>query len=200
MAYLLAGRYGPAAILDDQGKPQPALTVTVYQADGTTAAVLYTDRTKATTTSNVITTDAHGDLSFFANPANYVLGFSLGGTRSLAVTVDPDPDSPVWTPLPLSNGWINYGSNFAPAQYQRLASGLVVVQGLIAGGNTAVGTLLGTLPTGYWPAGKLVFNMITSPGNAVAHVQVNTDGSINLEAGGSGTWTSLTGISFPAER
>jgi len=69
MPYLFAGQYGPAALLDTNGLPQPNLTVTVYLADGITKATLWTDRTKATTAANPTVTDTYGNLVFYADPA-----------------------------------------------------------------------------------------------------------------------------------
>lgn len=98
MSFTYAGQYGPVALCNDGGVPQPNLPVTVYQSDGVTAATLYTDRTKATTTSNNIATDAKGDLEFFADPGQYVLGFSIAtSARTLAVPVPIDPAEPLRT-------------------------------------------------------------------------------------------------------
>lgn len=95
--FLYAGQYGPFALCNDTGTPQPNLPVTVYLSDGVTAATLYTDRTKALTTSNSIATDAHGNVLFFADPGQYVLAFSVATTaRTLAVTVAEDAGDGTW--------------------------------------------------------------------------------------------------------
>ena len=69
------------------------VTVRVYEADGTTEATLYTDRTKATTADNPTGVDSAGNLEFFADPGTYVLSILESGIESATntVVVQPDP-------------------------------------------------------------------------------------------------------------
>lgn len=92
MAYTFAGQFGPEAIVTLSGAPQPLAEVTVYEADGSTLATLYTDRSKGDTAGNPVVTDALGNLQFYAEPSRYVLSVVVGTTtRTFNVHVDPDP-------------------------------------------------------------------------------------------------------------
>ena len=85
------------AILTSTGTPVTSTPVTVYQSDGTTPAVCYTDQTKTTTTSNVINTDGYGNLVFYTNPGQYILAFTVGGTPSTkTVQVNPWFSDSAW--------------------------------------------------------------------------------------------------------
>lgn len=75
----------------------PSLPVNVYQVGTTTAVTLYTSRTKGTTASNPVSTDAKGNLTFYADPGQYDIVFTpTGGTAqriSILVPQDPAEDS-----------------------------------------------------------------------------------------------------------
>lgn len=87
-----AGQWGPEAIINSAGRAQPSAAVTLYESDGTTLATRYTSRTKAATASNPWTADARGNVSFFADPAAYVLSVNIdGAVTTLPITVDMDP-------------------------------------------------------------------------------------------------------------
>ena len=87
MSFLFAGQYGPNTISNNAGTPLPNLTVHVYAVGTTTPVVLYTDRTKGTVAANPTTTDANGNLTFFAAPGDVDI---LGNTERLTVAVPPD--------------------------------------------------------------------------------------------------------------
>lgn len=54
-----------------------------------------------------------------------------------------------WVQLSLSNGWTHLAGN--ALEYKLMPDGTVIIDGIITGGTTAPGTLLGTLPAGYRP-------------------------------------------------
>ena len=94
--------------------------------------------------------------------------------------------------LPLSNGWSNYGHEYAPAEYS-CADGLVVVSGLVRAGNW--NSPIGTLPSGCRPKNNLIFSVNNN--SKQARVDVYTDGTIKWVAGGKDHgWVSLSGIVF----
>lgn len=94
---LNAGQYGPEAVLGQTGTPYTGGPITVYDSDGTTAATLYTDHTKATTAANPLNTDSYGNLTFFAAPGVYVLAFTIGGVATtLTVEVKPYYTDGAW--------------------------------------------------------------------------------------------------------
>jgi hypothetical protein len=86
MSFTFAG-YFHEPFTDRYGNAQAAIEVTVYEADTATLATLYTDRTKATTAPNPITTDALGNGSFYADPGAYDL-LANGTTVRVLVPVD----------------------------------------------------------------------------------------------------------------
>lgn len=72
----------------------PSQSVTVKKLDATNAT-LYTTRLKAATATNPATTDSSGNLSFFADPGQYNLSITIGGTTTttlVTVPVDPSED------------------------------------------------------------------------------------------------------------
>ncbi len=56
-----------------------------------------------------------------------------------------------WTNLGLSNGWTNFGGGYSDMRCMRSADGFVHLEGTIAPGVTANGTLITTLPVGFRP-------------------------------------------------
>jgi len=94
-------------------------------------------------------------------------------------------------PLPLVNGWKNYGGGYAPATVSK-SGDIVTVSGLIKGnywGHVA------TLPKGMRPPRYSVFN-VNNHGKST-RVNVTKDGAVIWQAGGKDYgWISLSGISF----
>lgn len=66
-----AGTYNPTQMSDANGKPLLNLPVSIYNHGTQTLATLYTDNTKAHTANNPTSTDANGNLQFFAAPGAY---------------------------------------------------------------------------------------------------------------------------------
>lgn len=90
----------------------------------------------------------------------------------------------------LAEDWHNFSYNAAlvppwvsavgfGVRYMLLPDGFVAMEGRATGGNTAVGSLVGTLPVGYRPfTGPKRFESPTSGTSASALLQVATDGTI----------------------
>jgi hypothetical protein len=94
--------------------------------------------------------------------------------------------------LPLVNGWVDYGADYAGATYFKDGSGRVHLQGLIRSGEWGI---FAQLPQGYRPSARLIFS-----GNnheSITRIDVTADGLVTY-AGGSANngWVSLSGISF----
>jgi hypothetical protein len=71
----------------------------------------------------------------------------------------------------------------------------VHLRGLIAGGNTANGTILLNLPAGYRPtAGRIMFTVLNN--NTTGRIDINTSGDVIVEVLSSNVWLNLTGIYF----
>jgi hypothetical protein len=74
----------------------------------------------------------------------------------------------------------------------------VQLKGLIKDGSTAAGTVLCTLPVGFRPSAKLIFQVATNPSNA-ARIDIDVSGSVTLgDAGANSTWLNLSDIRFVA--
>lgn len=95
----------------------------------------------------------------------------------------------------LLNGFYNYGGGFGTVGYFKDKNGIVHIKGLVSGGST--GTDIFTLPTGYRPSGNLIFMQLAN--NAIARIDVQSDGSVYYSSGQSGVFLTLSGISFRAE-
>lgn len=102
-SWKFAGLYADAFVNTLSGVPLRLTQATVYQSDGVTVATLYTDRTKATTAPNPITTDNYGNGSFYADPGIYIVS-CLGVTIAVEVTQDQAETSVNGTAATLSAG------------------------------------------------------------------------------------------------
>lgn len=92
MSFVFAGQWGPHPVLSMAGDPLPSATFEVFEADGTTPAVLYTDQTKAAVQPQPVEVDALANATFYAVPGRYVIRFeSFDATTSFAVPAWVDP-------------------------------------------------------------------------------------------------------------
>jgi Siphovirus protein of unknown function (DUF859) len=107
----------------------------------------------------------------------------------------------------LQNGWVNYTastsitstSGYNNAGYWKDKNGVVHITGLIKSGTNTGGTTLFTLPSGYRPYGTELFVQHSDNGNQQVRVDVRNTGLVTIQET-SGSWVSLAGISFKAER
>jgi len=101
-----------------------------------------------------------------------------------------------WASLALQNSWTDYGSPYSPNGYIKTASGIVMLKGNIKrSGSIVSGETIGTLPVGYRPAYRLIFQTSTSNAAHFARVDVDTNGNILIISGDPG-YLSLEGINF----
>lgn len=220
MSYTYAGQYGGEQVINSAGEPVVSTLVTVYEHGTNTLATLYTDTSKATTTANPVSTDASGNLTFFADPGQYDL-LPSGYANRVEVLVPLNPpelanyvsatilrpsggnDNATWRAAAANGGLIVA----TPGTYNLVPDGTIPVSGYTQGAAVALpsdttvwlqpGAIL-TLPT--IPAGT------TSGSYAVGftnsdHVNGNTGititgpGAINLppplyNATGMAAWDS----------
>ena len=94
--------------------------------------------------------------------------------------------------LPLASGISHYEAEYGKAEYYKIGN-IVYVDGLIKGTNGK--STLATLPVGYRPDKRLIFNLNNHSGTY--RLDVTVDGKIFWRAGSrTHNWLSLTGISF----
>lgn len=139
MPFTFAGRYGPEPCLTPTGALLKDTAVTVYQSDGTTPATLYTTRTKSATAANPVDTDSRGNLTFYADPGDYVLDID-GSTVSITVPVDTievaqDSDLAAYTPTANDAVFVSHGATAGTAR--PAGAGLVIWYGSVEPTNSA---------------------------------------------------------------
>ena len=124
--------------------------------------------------------------------------FSLEGIQFL-----PSGSPYVFTALPLSNGWVNYGGSWETAGYTADGIGRTQLQGLVGSGIVADNTVIGTLPAARRPSE--VYH-IAAANSIHGTIGLNSTQGVLAKAGGNGflslntafypasytTWTNLT--------
>jgi hypothetical protein len=100
-----------------------------------------------------------------------------------------------WTNAMLQNGWVNWGSEYAPAGYMKDALGFVHLRGLVRSGQMQHSIFV--LPVGFQP----LFRHLScrgAAGEAQGRVDITNDGQV-LPWNGTNGWISLDDITFLAE-
>lgn len=97
------------------------------------------------------------------------------------------------------NGWSHYGAPWSPVGFRKLASGLVVMQGLAIPGGALSATIF-TMPVGYRPppGRNLIFLTASSAGPGTETLRILDGGAVTSNIN-SGSWVTFTGVSFYAE-
>jgi len=103
---------------------------------------------------------------------------------------------PAWYHCGLQNGWENYASTSAAANYTKTSSHVVTLKGLIKSGTVTNGTVLCTLPAEYRPSQRIIFQ--TASAGVATRIDVTSNGDVLLMGSGNATWLTLNGISFVA--
>lgn len=108
-------------------------------------------------------------------------------------------DSVSWTPCSMQNGWTEY-TGYSPIGVTKTATGAVMMSGFFQKTTTPTADVaMCTLPVGYRPAKRLIFQV--AGGGGAARVDVLTNGEVRYETGGGASnpwWVAATGISFLA--
>lgn len=107
-------------------------------------------------------------------------------------------------PLELQNSWVNYGSDWAEAEFWKDKEGRVYIWGMVKNGATASGTLLTTLPPAFRPAKSEIFLVHghTGVNPTSVRIDVHPDGRILLAQSvptasvNYSAWLTLSGIGF----
>lgn len=138
---------------------------------------------------------AYAAVYFFKAANSSAYGFDIG---DVMLNVRPTVNDPPYTNATLQNSFTNYNpTDHNAAGYTLDSSGCVKLRGLVARASAALNTSIFTLPVGYRPSRWLIFSQIA--GNSWVRINIKTDGTVQVEAAGSGTWyqfISLEGITF----
>lgn len=106
-----------------------------------------------------------------------------------------------WRPLPLFNGWQNFGNGWQTARYRRGSGGQVYLQGLIMHPNANETGTAASLPEGFRTlTGTLMF--VALAGGGSARIDVDGNGTLSVlgySSGASSAYVSLSGITYQAE-
>jgi Tfp pilus assembly protein PilE len=137
----------------------------------------------SSTTSYTVDADRGDTVSFKVAATN--------GSFTSNYTTDADTLD-LWTDISLQNSWANYAAGYNTAQFTKTSSGRVFLKGLVRYG--ANGSIIGQLPQGYRPAGRLVFQTNTSP-NVSGRIDVDASGNI-IAYSANTAWISLDSVSF----
>jgi len=127
------------------------------------------------------------------------LGVPAGGTTSqvLAKATDADNDTAwvdsgvvpgAWTAVVFENGWSNYGSSFQSVEYRKHGD-MVQVRGAMKGGDPLVNVF--TLPVGFRPPTKVVFNFYAGPAHSGLFV-IDTNGLTQASVSDGGNLALVT--------
>lgn len=103
---------------------------------------------------------------------------------------------PGWITQNLASSWVVFDStpsSYSTPQFTKTSSETVILKGVIKNGNSTSGSLLFTLPDGYRPTHRLIFQ--TDTGGSPSRVDVTTAGEVILMTGNS-NWVTLDGINF----
>lgn len=156
--------------------------------------------------------DSGGDKRVYINYYSGTAGTLFGnGAKGIVAAMGPDGDlwkggadnsgfkyyhagdDSGWIAPTLTNGWVNYDTiTFNSAAYRKTPDGKVHLKGLIKAGT--LGAAAFTLPAGYRPAGRELFDAISN--NAQGRVDIAKEGGVVPVSPSSNTWVSLDNISF----
>lgn len=110
--------------------------------------------------------------------------------------------APIYTEATLENGWVEYGSTYAPAGYTLDGQGFVHLRGLIKDGYLCTYTghancVLFTLPEDYWPEYRAIFSVRNNNTLQTTRLDVLNNGQVVIHDSSTSTgWLSLEGIIF----
>jgi hypothetical protein len=159
------------------------------------------------TTSEKALINANGEYENLVNGKGIYLR-SPSGTR-YNITVDDNGSVTTGAQIPwnaptFAANWGNVGSPWMTAGYRKLATGEVMLRGLVRITTSTLTTLIFTLPAGYRPSARLQFPVRMGT-NALSYVEIRTDGGVHYAGSGGGVLSdaqvslTLDGIIFDTQ-
>lgn len=100
-----------------------------------------------------------------------------------------------WVAVSFLNSWVDYGGGYNPVAYLIDSAGFVHLRGMAKSGTVGAGTPIFTLPAGFRPENRCLFNAQSN--GALGRVDVFTTGNVEVITGNN-AWVSLDGITFKA--
>jgi hypothetical protein len=92
------------------------------------------------------------------------------------------------------NSWVNWGGGFTTAAFAMQSDGWVRLKGVIKNGS-GPSTNMFILPVGYRP--PFLWGGLTLGNDANCAINIQASGAVNAVQGGSTSYTSLDGLTFP---
>lgn len=113
--------------------------------------------------------------------------FSVGGVRApMAVTnAGAETAGPWFAVTSFNNSWAAWDAVNYPVKYSKNEAGIVTLEGLLSGGTATTGTVMFTLPVGFWPDHtNLNFAVIAyNAGWNNGNIQINEVGQVLYYSG-----------------
>lgn len=97
--------------------------------------------------------------------------------------------------IPLVNGWVAWNTSTHGVPTATKVGNIVTLSGLIKGGMTTPGMVIGTLPVGMRPAKNEFFSCCSA--STYGSVSINPSGQIMVDTCPSNAFFSIAGNSFP---
>lgn len=114
--------------------------------------------------------------------------------------VDGTNCTTTWCDLTMAASWVPYGNTataYPQPQYTKGSDGLVMLRGLVKNGTVTAGTTMTTLPAGYRPKERMIFQV--NAGAGIGRLDVLPTGIVEIQQA-SATYTSMDSIYFMAEQ
>jgi hypothetical protein len=174
-------------------------TITIYAADGTTPATLYSGATGGGTVSQPVTTTAGAGLpDFYMDPGDYVRRGTTASGKTVPnhsfTVLDPAPETGgggstegplTWTDVPGLNANVEQpdglGDGTEHAAYAVTSFAVILRGALFVAADVAGGGTVFTLPVGARPAGRRR-RVVSSPANH-RPLYINADGTVTTPGG-----------------
>lgn len=100
-----------------------------------------------------------------------------------------------WQNLTLQNSWTNFGTPYSNAQYRLASDGFIHLRGLVTTGTRADGTIIATLPSGFFPPAQKYLSTTSNVANlSISNPQIVVDTSGNIKIFGISGYSSAVQI------
>ena len=176
-----------------------SLLVTFKWSSANASAYSYQTSTDGTTwTAPKPTTLAYASVNVAYGGQLAYIRVTAYNDQGKSATVPWQKKSNVWTNCALQNGWQPYSTGYyTTPSYTYTSSKIVMLRGIMKNGNTAPGTVICRLPTGFRTDKRQLFQtaMFGGATSGVGRIDVQANGDVTVY-GANTTWTSLDQVRF----